>query len=609
VKTMTDLPETAKFPGIPGELRQRLQKALLSCEIFDSNARLVAIFVDTRLYPWRNAVHQADSKVDRVAKAIDYLHNRYDVRRQNALVLFIKVLSEEFDLQDEQRSQLEALSKDLEQTFSLPEGELFQGGEPSFPFTNREAEIRQLLGPNAPQYAIIDAPAGYGKTELLQRLASEFKARNWLYGYVKVTQPNTSDKLVDTLADTLGAAHYIIEDVPILHRLGSTLNRRWQSLMQTQKPPEGIVLLVDFDKKPELSLVRQLVNELLPATYENLQRLRDFQEKRNFRVIIAGRYLVSSPEVQTDRIPFKPYLLTPFDFKTIRDSVKIYLTNRCREQEILQVAAHAFYMTGGHPSCIAKIVEMYSNMGLPVERFLALRKTEIAKIVRTTVDEVLQELPPKYSYLHDERATLSHLSVFRYMDTPVLDEIVSTRRITEVKDGYGLGDELKSTYLFNRASTLIHDDIVRRLLVIQWYNERPTEFVAACRHAQDICAQRIMTSPRQPELWAIEYLFQALQQHAPKIGDANKRKEITQMFFEQVVPDMLQKFTQITYPQSLREKRDLLLDRLRPTLLQQYDYEFEYVVNYYLRESQYTDEPYEKLIRQIEDYFEKGGTR
>lgn len=599
--------DSPKASGIAGELRQRLQKALSSCEIFDSDARLYTIFVDTRLYPWRNRVPQADSKADRVARVIDSLHDKYDNRRQNALALFMNVLSEEIDLQDDQRSQLEALADDLEQTLLPPEDKLSLGGELAFPFTNREEEIRQLLGPNAPSYAIIDAPVGYGKTELLQRLASEFKSRNWLYGYVKVAQSDTLDTLIYALADTLGAARYIIEDVPVLHRLGSALNRRWRSLPKTQRLPEGIVLLIDFDKKPDLPLVRQLENEVIPATYESLKPLRDFSEKRNFRVIIAGRYLASSPEVQTDKIPLRPYPLTPFDFKTIRDSVAIYLANRCQEPEVLQVAAHSFYLTGGHPGCIAEIVGMYANTGLPVEMFLDLRKTEIAAIVRTTVSEVLQELPAKYSYLHDTRAILSYLSVFRYMDTPLLNEIVSARKVTEVKDGYGLGDELKSTFLFNRDSTLIHDDIVRRLLVIHWYNKYPTEFVAASRYAQDICVQRILAFPRQPELWAIEYLFQALQQHAPEIGDANKRREIKQTFFEQLVPDMLRQFTQTTYPESLREKRDVLLDRLEPTLEPQYDQEFEYTVNYYLRESQYTDQPYERLITQIKDYFEEGG--
>ena len=41
-----------------------------------------------------------------------------------------------------------------------------------------------------------------------------------------------------------------------------------------------------------------------------------------------------------------------------------------------------------------------------------------------------------------------HLSVYRYVDTSILGEKHPKRDITEVKDEYGLWDELGSTYLF-----------------------------------------------------------------------------------------------------------------------------------------------------------------
>lgn len=410
-------------------------------------------------------------------------------------------------------------------------------------------------------------------------------------------------ELVKALADILGVAHYVDSDLPILYRLSSALNRYWQDSVKTEKIPQGVILLIDFDKKPEWSLFQQLTNELLPTTYESLKSLRSFSEGRNFRVIIAGRHLASTPETQTYTIPLSsPYLLEPFSFKVIRDSVKQYLTDRYQDDEVLQVAAHVFHLTGGHPRCIAKTVEMYSDSGLPIEVFLDFRKPEITEIVHTTVAEVINELPERYFYLHDERNILRHLSVYRYVDTSILGENIQKRDITEVKDEYGLWDELGSTYLFRPDAGLIRDDIVRRLLAIQWRDECPNEFSEACRHAQDVCAGRILESPRQPEQWAIEYLFQSLQQHNPYIN-GDKRDCIAKEFFEVVVPDMLSNYARIAYPESMRGKRDLLLDRLTRTMKPEYDWEFEYMVNYTLRVSQYTDEPYQKLIAQIQDYF------
>ena len=62
-----------------------------------------------------------------------------------------------------------------------------------------------------------------------------------------------------------------------------------------------------------------------------------------------------------------------------------------------------------------------ADAGLPTEVFLDLRKSEITEIVHTTIVEVLNGLPERYFYLHDERHILRHLSVYRYVDTSILD--------------------------------------------------------------------------------------------------------------------------------------------------------------------------------------------
>ncbi|HNT75765.1 MAG TPA: hypothetical protein PKH77_12190 [Anaerolineae bacterium] len=589
-------------PGIPGELRQQLRTVLSAFEIFRSDARLEAIFIDQRLYPWRNVVPQGGSVDDRVAQLIGFLYDKYDIRGQNALVLFVKVLSEEIHPNDHRRLQLETLARQLESVFLPPMDNPLPVEGVSFPFTNREEEIRQLSSPYAPPYALVDAPAGYGKTELLKRLASEFKARNWLCAYVKVAKFNELSELVHTLADILSVTRYMDTQLPVAQRLGSALNRYWQDLIEMGRTHEGIALLIDFDKRPELKLVSLVVNELIPAIRDSLNLLRVF-DGRGFRVVIAGRYLASSPEIQTDKIPLShPYLLKPFDFKVIRGSVEGYLRN-LHPIETLQVAAYAFYLTGGHPGCIAQIVERYLHAGLPLNVFLDVHKEEVAAIIDGAVVGILRELPEKYAYLHDERNIIKRLSIFRYLDSAILEETVCVENVTEVADGYALGDELVHTYLFHRDAGLIRDDIVRRLLAIQWRNERPAEFVTACCYTQEICAHCILESPRQPEQWAVEYLFQSLQHHATSVADANKRSEIARTFFEEVVPGMLQEFIQIKYPESLRDKRDLLLGRLKPTRQFDYDWEFEFTVNYYLRQSHYTDGPYQRLIEQIEEYF------
>ena len=90
----------------------RLRNTLLKCPQFASTAELKALFVDARLSPWRNELPEANQMAARVNLAIDYLADRYTKHQENALVLFLHVLSDQFD--DAQHFALLDLASELE---------------------------------------------------------------------------------------------------------------------------------------------------------------------------------------------------------------------------------------------------------------------------------------------------------------------------------------------------------------------------------------------------------------------------------------------------------------------------------------------------------------
>ncbi|MEH1826731.1 MAG: 5'-methylthioadenosine/S-adenosylhomocysteine nucleosidase [Nostoc sp.] len=102
--------------GIPPQLLNRLRQALLECEQFESDRKLRSVFNSYEpLRPWRSSVPQADSLTSRVDNVIGFLvDKRRSDTKENALVLFVRLLSEFLYEADERYQQLADLADELE---------------------------------------------------------------------------------------------------------------------------------------------------------------------------------------------------------------------------------------------------------------------------------------------------------------------------------------------------------------------------------------------------------------------------------------------------------------------------------------------------------------
>jgi hypothetical protein len=138
---------------IPASLHNRLRSLLLDCGPFVSDRALRRVFVDSRLAPWRNQLPTAESPDGRVAAAISFLLRRYSRQKENALVLFCRVLREQTPPEDLCHDRLDQVADELAEALR-------------YDVVNIEREIERLLSEDDP------------RRQKMQRLIDELRHHN-----------------------------------------------------------------------------------------------------------------------------------------------------------------------------------------------------------------------------------------------------------------------------------------------------------------------------------------------------------------------------------------------------------------------------------------------
>jgi hypothetical protein len=115
--------------GIPSGLYRKLRSVLSECGPFATDQELTAIFIDERVRPWRNRLPQADSRIGRVERVIDFLHNQYNDVGESALVLLLRVLSERLDPGDACHHRLAKLADELDHELTSLINDIFERPE------------------------------------------------------------------------------------------------------------------------------------------------------------------------------------------------------------------------------------------------------------------------------------------------------------------------------------------------------------------------------------------------------------------------------------------------------------------------------------------------
>ena len=163
---------------------EKLRTFLVRCEAFGTDKRLRAVFVDERLISWKNDLPEADSVSGRVRLVIEFLYDKYNAQKENALVLLLLVLKSIIDPEYGNHQHLESLATVLKNEIAekgkLPE--FFAGSVPPPPnslieildFVGREKELADCAKTLKAFGSVgITGIAGIGKTTLANILAQK----------------------------------------------------------------------------------------------------------------------------------------------------------------------------------------------------------------------------------------------------------------------------------------------------------------------------------------------------------------------------------------------------------------------------------------------------
>jgi len=107
--------------GISANLLKQIQATLLACGPFASQAALATTFIDSRISVWQQALPEANSADSRVTELIAFLVDRSNAEGENALILFLHVLSDQLDERDKCHHKLLQLANTLKKERENPE--------------------------------------------------------------------------------------------------------------------------------------------------------------------------------------------------------------------------------------------------------------------------------------------------------------------------------------------------------------------------------------------------------------------------------------------------------------------------------------------------------
>lgn len=473
-------------------------------------------------------------------------------------------------------------------------------------FVNREREISQFTNEESLvfRYAL-HAPAGYGKTWLMGRLYEEYDKLGWLVTRTSIERDTNLLSIINSLLASINASisEDITDPVALTKLFSSELKKQWG------KRNKGIVLLVDLNASPtEISLFPYLVREWFDLLLNELKGLVFFKSEHNFRILFSGRFFDTDIQnlLRIDG-KFEIFAIEPLKDRVLEQSVRQFLPDIVEEWQT-ELWSNLFYFTGGHPRYFTELLQLYWQQETPNPLdFFADKSREIIHLLQNEYSTFIKDVPLK------ARQILQPLSVFRYLSIEVLDEILESNNniINWSSSSYDLADSLTQTHLvgWDRTHYLLTDSITRRIMVLllKFSNDTDISFGERCNQAKEIYYKRLSDKEEDKVLanrWAIEYLFAALQSRSVDILTPDDRRTLRKWFWgddEKTTPPS--KGTELHRCLSaLVNGRNgwRQVQSLQLTLSD--EWEFQFVTNYYLRNSFYTIDSYRTLLAKIQAF-------
>lgn len=416
-------------------------------------------------------------------------------------------------------------------------------------FVNRKKELESIfLTPGQiSRYWVIDAPAGYGKTQLLAEVGRRYKEDGWLT--VSVTFPRNADlsskkrahpAIIDLVAnpiiENLRGHSDVLDMAQTLEEIGMKISSA--ILVATRNKTEGeaaikgIAITVDnFEKCPDDEI--QGFVQMMSGIFTGLKNNNAFFTTKHLRVFIAGRYARNKIKNAREQFMMADIPLAPFTFEVIAETIQELALSEGNPSphQVEDIAAHLMHITGGHPDFTGAILNSLAQDGFTMgSRSLARNSLQYQdSFTRSFYSQLHGEAPMLGE--HELIDILVKLSPFRKYDRwSFLKELKEWGFLPADLNEEAIEKGLLNTYLVDREGGFLHDGIYRYLLEIWLRRQQPKLYADLCDAGIEIYRKQIERAGgniRRIEKWAIEYIYLCIVKnyHVKGISGGNLAQE------------------------------------------------------------------------------------
>lgn len=377
-------------------------------------------------------------------------------------------------------------------------------------FVNRETllnEIRKEIRTKSNPRLVIDAPAGYGKSRLLEKLCYELTHDGWIWIYIDLRQHDGKAAIRNEIERQ--ASILVQRQSQQVRKASSDVDADLILKKHLNNCEGKLFLAFDSVERADQSILSWLLSFVSNCTQD--------LAVDEFRVVFAIRYLYSDQTRagQFDVYRYKRIELSDFDFNAVYDLIEKTIarfgasTRSFGSHTKSHWATEILRISGGHPKSIVELVEneLRSNWTIPSrpEEQLVLFQRHVAERIR----EIGEELDDRV------RESLNSVFVFRKFTYNLLEELKLHKMLPDGITSIDLVTHLSRIGLIGATdgSPFYSDKIVRRLFLTRLRLENPIRYAELHRIAQGAYQRlidQLLGGDWQPKLYTPDKLLEIL---------------------------------------------------------------------------------------------------